>query len=673
MTMHRQILVITDSLKGSWVDHADTNVARPCHYDLLTLGFNGEAGIFYEEQKYKKLKSFNLINVTNYSESSQEKIRDFIPNFIYEFPRKNIKPRFSILDNFSYKGINFWWFNKMSEKGAWGTPFIKRVYYLDLILKVFNAKPYHEIWFELNDGALLRLLHQCSNLTCSKKNIALKHSHSVRIFLPELLFNVFLPQVYFFNRWLLFKLFRLNPACPNSNETVTKKSLLFFTIYPTYWNLSHNKKTEVFFQSLPQRLGADFNVRYLAWLPKLRLRNLLQNHTTIKHELEKEGIVPLEAHLRLGDFLSLFITSLSYISKVIRYKLTLEPRLNESYEGCDMAPIIKDEFNRYLITPEIMVCLLIMKATNSFLLKNKSCALVYRMEFNPHERALLYGSKRHCLTVGFQHQAIAKNHLQYLFPKEEIELYYFDQEDPNALPLPHKYIVTGESGFEILKNSGFPVKDIVVSGPIRYFKLLNYIKNQKNKFDLRKEYGFDRDQKIFLVANPIFKNEVLSFAISFIRALKECKSRDLFLFKSHPSYNFDKDIIGIINKLYPELHYAFLPNTVELNDYLLLSDALFLSGSTVGIESICLGTMPILLENESTFTLNPLLDIREAYLSARNLSELKEILQSETRFTGSKNELLKNWPAAIRKTFYSISEDPYEKFCAFIKDNMKEL
>ncbi|MDD5617878.1 MAG: hypothetical protein PHG69_02185, partial [Candidatus Omnitrophica bacterium] len=329
--MHKQILIITDRLNCLWVDEATKNNNNLYHYDLLTLGFNGEVSVYYNENKYKKMRSFNIIDVTKISELSQERVRKFIPDFIYEFPRRDIGNNHSILNNFSYKDINFWWFNKMSEKGAWGTPLIKRVYYLDLIIRVIKEKRYQEIWLELEDEAMSDLLNDNPKIDCPIKMVMTKRYPKARGFWFKLFINIFLPQIYFASRWLIFKLLRFGMDANNTDKASLKKTnLMFFTIYPSFWNISsQNKKTEVFFQSLPERLGENFNVHYLGWLPNLGQKYLLRNYKKVKKELTGEKVIPLDIYLRFSDLFSIFLASFSYVFKVMKYKFNLESGLSE--------------------------------------------------------------------------------------------------------------------------------------------------------------------------------------------------------------------------------------------------------------------------------------------------------------------------------------------------------
>ncbi|MCX9074654.1 MAG: hypothetical protein OIN88_08355 [Candidatus Methanoperedens sp.] len=419
--MNKSILVITDKTDCNWLDIAIGNGEN--HYDLLTLGLNAEGIAYANKDKFDRVKSLNIIDINKYAESAQEKIRTFIPDFIYEFPRKHLNGQ-SILKLFRLKSIDFWWFNRMSEKGAWGTPLIKRMYYLELIRNVTLEQEYQEIWAEIEDVSILKLLKT--------------------------------------NRRRLYQIKIIG---------------------------NHRKE-----KPLPEQLKKLHPTSYIAWL-SLGLRELWSRREGIMSDVKNRNIVLFETYLRFQDFIVIFNISLFYVLRVLRYRLAMERKIKEHYQGYDITNIIVDEFSRCLIDAELMNCILIMKACNRMVMQEKANALIYRVEFQPHERALIYGARDYCTTIAFQHQALARNHLQYFFPKDEITSYYKDRNNPYNLPLADHYLLAGEYPFEVLKQSGFPEEALDICGPVRYSRLVEYLKTKRTKNETRKKYGYDEKEK----------------------------------------------------------------------------------------------------------------------------------------------------------------------------------
>ena len=111
---------------------------------------------------------------------------------------------------------------------------------------------------------------------------------------------------------------------------------------------------------------------------------------------------------------------------------------------------------------------------------------------------------------------------------------------------------------------------------------------------------------------------------------------------------------------------------MNLSDYLVLADALILTGTTIGVMALCLGTVSILFDNTSTFTSNPLLDIKDAFLNVSNAAELKEAMLSVNNKNSRVENLRQYWPGAIEKVFYSLDENPNDRFCDFLDKLIKK-
>ncbi|MFH1581658.1 MAG: hypothetical protein ABIC39_06235 [Pseudomonadota bacterium] len=656
--MSKRILVITDLMDSLWADEALKEGNSGNSFDILTLGINGEILSRINKDKYKKIPAFRFININDYADQAQDRIRKFIPAFIYEFPRKEFAPGRSLINLLRISNrINLWWFMEMSEKGALRTPFIKRLYFFELIRNVILRNDYDEIWADLNDDVLAKSL--IVNKNGLAKLIDISKIRRSPQFFGGLLFwkksslNMIRAEAGYLIRWLLLKVTGILRT-----SKIPEKAVLFFSFFPYFWiKSSRSGYVESFFRSVPAHIAKRAPVRYAVWLTLGGLSKIWKEAGKIKKSIKEAKLVLLESYLRPIDFAYVLYLTIRYLFKIITYRCSIRPRIKVSYEGYNITDLVIAEFDHSLISRQVFHCFFIMRAIRRMVSKNAISALLYRIEFQPFERAIEYGVGDRCMTVAFQHSAIGRNDLQY----------FFHPDDFNDLPRPDKLLVTGEYPYEVLRKAGFPEDDIGICGPVRYASLIEYRRGARNRSEIRKKHGFNDKQHIFLIASPSAKEDMLNLMLSLLQVLRKNDKDFIFLFKSHPVFKFDQDIIELINQFYPNMKYSFLPDNVNLNDYLFLSDALILTGTTVGIEAICLGTMPILFENNSTFSLNPLLEIKNSYFSVKNELELKEalfsVINNDPRVLGIK----KHWPEAIRKLFYNIEEDPNEKFYSVLQ------
>ena len=78
----------------------------------------------------------------------------------------------------------------------------------------------------------------------------------------------------------------------------------------------------------------------------------------------------------------------------------------------------------------------------------------------------------------------------------------------------------------------------------------------------------------------------------------------------------------------------------------------------------------ISLTNVSTFSLNPLLEIRNAYIEVRDSEELKGAIDSISKQDDRFMEISRQWPESIRKMFDNVTDDPDKKFFELISEKV---
>lgn len=653
--MTKKVLLVSDDLRPLLTATRSKKGGSAPEIRVLTLGFDPAlAG-----------KELRPVDVSSIAESSAQSVREFIPRFIYEFPKKTIlRGRYSVLDLLRYKDMNFWWFNKIPEKGALWSKLIKRLYYFDLIITECSSEKFDELWMECGDRPFVELVRRNRNKLPNVRVIRGRGEKrsGQKIFILSLFIN---------NLRVLFSA-SLKTLIVKKQFTKTaagerKPSIAFFSFYPLFW--SRDGKKESFFASAPKKVPENEKAVYLTWF-SMGARDLFKKARDYLDPGATPERAPLEAYLGMRDYLSIFCSLVLYFFRASGIFIR-SGKINEDYKDYDISNIAADELFSGLSGQETAMCLLIKRAFENYCSKNPLKAVVFRAEFQPHERALISAAKGRCLSVAFQHQAIGRNFVQYFFPKKEIEQAYKNAGCPDVQPLADKYIVAGKYPYEALACSGFREDDIKIAGPVRYSGLVGYRKNRKGKDDLRKKHGLPLDRKIVLVTPPAAKNEVLNFAATLAGAVPLINEKYLYLFKSHPVFKFSDEIETLLKEHCPDMDRKYLEDSVNLNEYLTLADCLVLSGTTVGIEAICLGTVPVLLDNLNLFSLNPLTEIKDALFWVTGSRGLADAISSAVNNDEKSRSVKANWRQAIEKIFYNIDEDPDERFAGIIEEWMK--
>lgn len=654
--MNNKILIITDRYQTDLIKSPDKDLV----YELLTLGINGEVFARINSEKLSS-RPIKILKIDAWSEEAQKQVRELVPGLIYRFPREEFKPGINLLKMFRLAdGSNFWWFLEISEKGALRTPLIKRLYYWEIIKAALKDQNYKEIWLDLKDAILIRTLRSNQKrlpalkvISPGARNIRSELESSAVFFV----INCGLRAVKEMLR-VIGRRFVLRVIGKGNRQKLPSRSMAFFSFFPYFWIKSTGRgMIENFFREVPSWIKLYNPVGFVVWLSWGPLE-LWKNRAMLG---SVNSMILMENYLKGHDFILVFKEIMIYLIRAIKYRLNVRKHIRVIRDDWDLTEMVRDELDYSLINAEAVRCFWIKAAIRQLTKLNQLAALVYRIEFQPHERALEYGARDNCRTIALQHQAIARNHLQYFFPKDEMTQYYHDKQNSDGLPLPYRFVVAGEYPYEVLRSGGVPAEALRLCGPLRYAGLINYLKNPGSKSELRRKYDYPRSQTIYLIATPSARDEMSVFMNTLLRVLKELESQDLFLFKSHPVFKHDTEIADMIKRLYPQMQYQFLADEVNLCELLRLSDALLLTGTTVGVEAICLGTVPILFDIDSTFSLNPLLEIKEACLWVKNAKELKRALQA-IKDESNLKEVKSHWKDAIGKAFYDIANDPRKRF-----------
>ena len=111
--------------------------------------------------------------------------------------------------------------------------------------------------------------------------------------------------------------------------------------------------------------------------------------------------------MRVERFPELFqVYDLERILSVILPRLPSLPSLSDCQliEGVKIDDIVYDEFFRSFSNPEFFHSLLIDKSLQKIAL-DKCKVLFFRLEFQPHERSILYNTRDKVKLIGFQHSA----------------------------------------------------------------------------------------------------------------------------------------------------------------------------------------------------------------------------------------------------------------------------
>ena len=652
------MLVITDNLRCAWAKRLFKRV-RPSGDDVsvLTLGITPEYFTVIHPGLERKCK---FVDVTGISQGAQRRIAEFYTEFIFRLPMRIPQ------ELLFCRGKNLWWLLEITEKCPVRSQIINRLFYLELIQEATERAGFNRVYLDLDDFLLRKALLRW------KPDIIRNISSNTAAGLQGLFFNSFF---FFLIRYLknacgifltshlrsfLLKLNGIKGALPAKKEGV-----FFFTNYPLWWNNQFNEKAkDNFLNSLPEFIMNRYPVFYAAWLFSLNPKAIFSQRSLLKRFFSERKIFLLEPLLSLKQKLG--VLSLGYFSWSLSLRNYIQRKLKSSYRDFDITEMLGYEVSISLSHPELFNNMLIESAFRNLIERYAPSLLIYRMEFQPFEKAMLSAVDRKCRTVGFQHSTLSRNLISHFFADGEIAFHLQEANTKAAMPLPDLIFTTGPYFYQALTGMGFPADRIEVCGPVRYSHLIDYLKRSQDSPGIRRRLGLSDSEKAILVVMNWKEKEVLGLIFSLVTATQGLANMH-FIIRSHPYFGFNRTISKLLKKTNPGFRYSFLGVDFPLYDAIRICEAIIQVPTTLGYEAMALGRVPIVYENGHVFNMNSSQELRGCVPIVSSAGQLKDALRKVLDKDKNNNYSGPGWNMVLERLFYDLENDPRERFLALLR------
>jgi predicted glycosyltransferase len=216
-----------------------------------------------------------------------------------------------------------------------------------------------------------------------------------------------------------------------------------------------------------------------------------------------------------------------------------------------------------------------------------------------------------------------------------------------------------------------PEEMLKICGAFRYDNIAGYIQAKPFKEALRRKYGLPQEAQIIMVFSGVNVSESVDMLQNITLALQESHKSIRILFKSHPLKIIDHEAQKIIEKA--GIHGSIVSVDANYLDYIALSDVTCFCNSTIGLESIALGTHAISFDNIHSMCSFDMIEAKGAVLHVRSLSDLKEAFNKV--FDGDRHlkEIEGLWTPVIYETFYLLDGNAHARVCKFLENDSKHL
>jgi surface carbohydrate biosynthesis protein (TIGR04326 family) len=344
-------------------------------------------------------------------------------------------------------------------------------------------------------------------------------------------------------------------------------------------------------------------------------------------------------------------------------------------EGVNIAPLAREDLLRSFTSPMFFQCLLLDRCLRRVAMENLE-TLFFRLEFQPLERALLYNTHGRTKTVGFQHSALGKNFLNYVFEEGELGLHAKNQGDARSMPLPDYILTSGEKGVEYLRRWGYPPERHAVAGAVRLGPLYSYRKNIPPRQKLRAQYGIAADKKVIFVATSPLLQETVCMLDDLLQAVTSSPEPVHLVVKCHPNAHavpgYIRRVRGLMESRRRDVSFDFYTEPIAFYDYIALSDAVLLTGGTVALEAMLLGCVPLIYVNDAQFSHNPLTEYPGAVILVDGRQAMEEALKI-INDREAVEKLKRNWEKPLHDMFYDGEQNPNKRFIHVLKNDFRIL
>lgn len=427
------------------------------------------------------------------------------------------------------------------------------------------------------------------------------------IFLGKKKFKLELPSIY---AWLRFLRTFLRVCFSFKPKYQAKR--LFLTLansFPT-------NTSDTYFGDLPLKFSNnDSNVIVCICAGKQVVFN------------RKSNVIALESFSDISDVLSAWLSSIAQ-SFAISFS---SPRVGKD--------LLSYELSKFIRNTEVKKGDFFYQSFLSATYKNlfsilKPSILVYPFENRSWEKLLLLSAyEAKCSkTIGYQHSSITPRHLSLKISKREF----------NAKECPNKIITVGRFTFDWLKSNSPAIADrLVIGGSLRKIKV---------KFNLPESKGI-------LVAISSSLNEAKKVLFVINEVSKVIKNPIPIIVRPHPTINID----SLFNSMSWPNHVELSKNK-DLNQDIFKSHVIIYSSSTVAIEGMLSGRLPIFLNIDDCPCGDPLLG--KATFRASSSTEILSILNQLENF--SKTELKQAQRRAIKFSEKYLQDISPEDFMSLL-------
>lgn len=632
--MHKNLLVI-DNL------NFDLNIFKKHKIShVVALGYDRHQVTDYIGINSLSENKIQVIDLNQYRELAETEVRKYVIETVSTLPRfKSTNTDLSSL-LLNKSGIDLWGLLEISEKSPFRGKYVTQLYQLACIKLVKQSSNFDKINYRLLDYNILRILLD------GEKNYTAHLNYHLR----KIVWN-FSELKYFSNIiFTLCKILIINiilSSIIRRGEHPTQSHGVF-SFYPSWWLKPYTEEnSDRFFSNLVKNDGKFLNYIWLSG----NLIQIIKSAKKIRWLGRKTDNVIVQEFFRYRDIKNISGFRDWRRLREFRYRILFSDI--PSFMNLDVRPILNQELSRCISSNDLIQSHIIHISMMNTLRLLPPKSLLFRLEFQPIDRSLIYSCKNFTTSVGFYHSSLAlcENYLSFWFGKKCLN-------DNYSSLAPDRVIYSNKFSKKALTREGFPESRLLHCGPLRSSQLMRH-KDTKNTVTPKEQSVKTNSVKIFIgmSVNITTNEEMLK---NLIMVLDNTNSYTLII-KKHPSLeHLDLNLFRGIKR---NINSIILNKDDEYLKILEMCDFSVMAGSTIVFESIYLKTLPIVYESAANYNGVNFQQFRRFCLIARDRSQLLNAIKLVQDNSSEVIVIKDNWPELIENNYGTdVSEVDRLKF-----------
>jgi hypothetical protein len=580
------------------------------------------------------------------ADRAMELVRATFPGWLWQWARDS-----GVLALGTFEGpISWWWYTPLSEMSPMRSPLLRELYWLALLRVLLEDRQIDRVAWYGGDVELARVAASVAaragvRFEANTAALPLQRrswvavARRIRSSLTQACLCATLRVIGF-----------------GSVRAEGVRAVLY-SRFPVLWETHATSWRERMFGDWPDALERrGFSVLYAA-VCTASIRQIL---TSARRWLERcacQRVILIEALVAPRDFLRAHAD----LGFAIRFWWWRRARRQDPvvFDGSDVSHLFWREVDANAMSPEVPYNATLASGMRRLLALLPDARVVcLPFEYQPMERAVWTGAQHSTprAVVGLQTGVYTSNQMGFAFPREQVRI---DRSDPLRSPLPDVLAAYGELPYRIFAER-LGADRVCLSGPVRYPTLATPIDFDRTEFCAT--HDLPTAATFVLVTTSTVRAESLPMLEGAFMAAAALQ--DMFLLVKFHYHLTLHDEVGRLARRYGVRYHVFDANLDEL---MMLAVATVCGGSSIGIEAIVRGCMPVVFRSARQLVANPMMEVPSAVFFWQTADDLATALVSILRRDDAYSRRRCAWTEAVRAHLWPLDGQADARLFDFLR------